>query len=96
MAGPVLGGFFCYCPPYDLRLHLLAQCVADPRDEAIPLTFLGGRVVNQYTVHDALSEIATVVPNLSLAEAGNDEEPRRHSLVNYVRGWVHFCKKRSW
>src|SRR6266581_9456951 len=71
------------------------QRVTDPRDDAIPLRFLGGRVVNQYAVHEASAEIATVVPNLSLAKAGDDEEPGRHPLVYDVRGWVHFCKKHS-
>ena len=69
------------------------QCVVNPRDDAIPLTFLGSRVVNQYAVHEALSEIATVVPNFRVAKARNDEEPGRHSLVNDVRGWVHFCSR---
>jgi hypothetical protein len=67
------------------------QRTADARDHGIPLTFLGCRVVDQHAVYEALSEVATVVPNFAVAEAGHHEESRCHPLVYNVRGWIFLC-----
>ena len=70
-------------------------CITDPRDNAVPLALLGGRVVDQYAVHEPPGKVATVVPNFPVAGTGHDEEPWCHPLVYNVRGRVHLCKKHS-
>ena len=69
------------------------QGVADPRDDAIPLTFLGGRVVDQHAIDEAPGKVAAVVPDFSLAEARHDKEPWCHPLVYDIR-WRIFSRQK--
>jgi hypothetical protein len=64
-----------------------SQRIADARN-AIPLAFLSCGVVYQHAIHEPAGEVATVVPNHVVAEAGNHEEPWRDLLVNNVSGRI--------
>jgi len=79
------GGVFCLTMKWItacFRTRLFAsqglpagEGITDPRDNAVPLALLGGRVVDQYAVHEPPGKVATVVPNFPVAETGHDEEP---------------------
>src|SRR5450631_1409359 len=81
--------------PFGSQALPAGEGITDPCDNAVPLVFLSGRVVDQYAVHEPPAKITAVVPDLVFAEAGHDEEPRCHPLVHNVRGRVHLCKKHS-
>src|SRR5258706_5486011 len=68
------------------------QGVADPGDDAVPLTFFGRRVVDQHTVDEAPCKVAAVVPDFSFAEDGHDEETWCHPLIHNIPRWIFPCQ----
>ena len=65
--------------------------MADSCNHAVPLALLGGRIINQHAVYEPTGEIAAVIPNRIVAEAGDDEKVRGHAFVHDV-GWrMLFC-----
>jgi hypothetical protein len=69
-----------------LDLSWTGQRIANAGNDVIPLAFLSRGIVYQHAIHELAGEVATVVPDDVVAEAGNHEEPWRDPLVNNVRG----------
>lgn len=67
---------------------LSAQAAAYPRNNAVPLTLLGSRIIHHDAVDESSSEVAAVVPNEILAEAGYGKKPWGDPLVDDVGRWV--------
>lgn len=64
------------------------QRVAYAGHNAIPFTFLGCGVINQYAVYVATSKITAVVPNVLFAKAGHHKKAGRNPLIYDVGGRV--------
>jgi hypothetical protein len=60
--------------------------IANPGNDAIPLTFLGSRIINHHAVYEPTGKIAAVVPDQIVTEAGDDEKVGGHPLIHDV-GW---------
>ena len=58
-----------------LDLSWTGQRIANAGNDAIPLAFLSRGIVYQHAIHELACEVATVVPDDVVAEAGNHEEP---------------------
>ena len=56
-------------------LSWTGQRIANAGNDAIPLAFLSRGIVYQHAIHELACEVATVVPDDVVAEAGNHEEP---------------------
>jgi hypothetical protein len=65
-----------------------AQAAAYPRNNAVPLTLVGGGIVHHDAVYESTTEVAAVVPNEILAEAGYSEKQWGNPLVDDVGGRV--------
>jgi hypothetical protein len=59
----------------------VCQGVADPGDDAIPLMFLVGRIIDQHTVDEATYKVASVVPSFSRTNVGHGKESRCNPFV---------------
>jgi len=61
---------------------LTPQGAAYPCDHAVPLALFRSRIIDQHAVHGAVRPVAAVVPDAVVANAGHDEEIRRHPLID--------------
>ena len=57
-----------------VRFLLVAEREADPSDDAIPLTFFRGGIIDQNAIHVFVHPVAAVVPGSSIANARYREE----------------------
>jgi hypothetical protein len=60
--------------------------IANSGNDAIPLTFLGSRIINHHAVYEPTGKIAAVVPDQIVTEAGDDEKVGGHPFIHDV-GW---------
>ena len=61
------------------------QRIADAGHDAVPLPLLGRGIVDQYAICIWPGEVTAIVPDLVVAEAGDNEEPVRDLLVDDIR-----------
>jgi len=72
---------------------LTPKRVAYPRDNAVPRSLFRSRMIDQHAVHGAVRPVAPVIPDAIVANAGHDEEIRRHPFVDDAGRRPFLCQE---